>query len=63
MMGLPNCREITRIVLEGEDRSLRRTEQMVVRAHYLICRNCTSFGKQVALLRKASARWRSYSED
>ncbi|MCV2352952.1 zf-HC2 domain-containing protein [Paucibacter sp. B2R-40] len=63
MIGLPNCKEITRLVLEGEERPLGRAEKLVVRAHYLICRGCTNFGKQVELMRKASARWRNYSED
>ncbi len=63
MMGLPDCREITRIVLEAEDRPLGTAEQLLVRVHYLICRGCTSFGKQVELMRKASAQWRNYSED
>jgi hypothetical protein len=62
MMGLPNCREITRMVLEGEERPLGQTEKLIVRAHYLICRGCTNFGKQVELMRKASERWRNYSE-
>ncbi|MCV2358345.1 zf-HC2 domain-containing protein [Paucibacter sp. TC2R-5] len=61
MMGLPNCREVTRLVLEGEERPLRSSEKLAVRAHFLICKACTNFGKQVELMSKASARWRGYS--
>ncbi|MCV2367817.1 zf-HC2 domain-containing protein [Paucibacter oligotrophus] len=60
-MGLPKCKDITRMVLEGEERRLGQTEQLLIRAHYLICKGCTNFGKQVELMRKASAQWRSYS--
>jgi hypothetical protein len=63
MMGLPTCRQITRMVLAGEERPLGQAEKLVVRAHYLICRGCTNFGKQVELMRKASARWRAYSDE
>lgn len=63
MMGLPDCREITRKVLEGEDRPLRPAEQVLIRAHWLICRGCSNFGKQVELMRRASQRWRSYSDE
>lgn len=63
MMGLPDCRKITRIVLEGEDRPLGHVERLTVRAHYLICKSCTNFGKQVELMRRASQRWRGYSDE
>ncbi|MBT9495651.1 MAG: zf-HC2 domain-containing protein [Paucibacter sp.] len=58
-MGLPNCKEVTRLVLEAEERSLGQAEKLVVRAHYMICRGCSNFGKQVELMRRASERWRS----
>ena len=63
MIGFSNCREVTRLVLEGEERALSPGEKITVRAHYLICKGCTNFGKQVELMRKASARWRKYSDE
>jgi hypothetical protein len=60
---MPTCRDITRRVLEGEERRLGRAERLVIRAHWLICKGCSNFGGQVELMRKASARWRSYTED
>lgn len=63
MIGLPNCREVTRVVLEGEGRALTATEGLTIRAHRLFCKACRDFGKQVELMRKASARWRSYTEE
>ncbi|MCV2368802.1 anti-sigma factor family protein [Roseateles oligotrophus] len=63
MISLPKCKGITRIVLEGQERRLSLNERLIVRAHWLICKACTNFGKQVALMNKASRRWRNYSED
>jgi hypothetical protein len=62
LIGLPNCKQITRIVLEGEDRPLGHAERLVIRSHYLICRSCSNFGKQVELMRRASTRWRRDAE-
>ncbi len=63
MMGLPNCKQITRMVLEGEERPLGQAERLLIRTHYMICKGCTNFGKQVDLMRKASERWRNYSDE
>ena len=56
------CREVTRLVLEGQDRRLGWAERLSVRLHYKICDTCPRFAKQVALMRGAMARWRAYSE-
>lgn len=58
-----NCREITALVLQAEDRRLGLGERLSVRMHMLICKACPRFLQQVSLMRKASARWRSYSEE
>jgi len=57
-----SCREVTRLVLEGEDRSLTLGERIIVRWHYRICEACPKFGRQVKLMRRALTRWRQYSE-
>ncbi len=62
MVG-PNCKEITRLVLMAEDTSLAFSQRMAVRFHMLICKACPKFADQLALMRKASARWRQYSEE
>lgn len=62
-MGLPNCKEVTRLALEGENRALASRERLTIRVHRLFCKGCTNFGKQLDLMRKASARWRSYTEE
>ena len=55
-----NCREVTRLVLEGEDRRLNPFERLVVRLHMRACQACPVFAAQVALMRRAFGRWRAY---
>jgi predicted anti-sigma-YlaC factor YlaD len=57
-----NCREVTALVLAGEDRTLGPLERWAVRAHLKVCQACPRFNRQVALLRKALPRWRAYRE-
>lgn len=60
--GLSTCKEVTHLVLQGEDRQLGVTERLKVRMHLMICKACPIFAEQVALMRQASQRWRRYSE-
>lgn len=53
-----NCREITRLVLEGEDRALSVGERLVLRLHWAACEGCTRFRGQVGVMREALARAR-----
>lgn len=57
-----NCREVTALVLGGEDRSLSWVERVAVRLHMQICVTCPTFGRQVALMRQALPRWRAYRD-
>lgn len=57
------CREVTRIVIEREERRLSLSERLTVRFHMLICAACPRFERQLALMRRASARWRQYSAE
>jgi hypothetical protein len=59
----PSCRDVTRMVLAGQDRQLGPVKLTLIRVHRLFCRACDNFGKQVELMRKASARWRSYGDE
>jgi hypothetical protein len=56
------CRDVTRLVLEGEDRELRWLERWALRSHMLICKACPRFARQVALMRGAVGRWSAYQE-
>lgn len=63
MKPFKTCREVTRLVLQGEDRPLGLGERLGVRLHLLICATCPQFTRQVRLMRQASARWRAYTAD
>jgi hypothetical protein len=55
-----DCREATRLVLQGEDRSLNLRERLGLRLHLLVCKACPRFVRQVRLMREATGRWRAY---
>lgn len=58
-----NCREVTRLLLERENRRLGLVERVAVRLHLGICLMCTRFSGQVQLMNRAMAQWKSYTED
>jgi hypothetical protein len=58
----PTCREVTRLILEREERRLGPLERIAVRLHLGICRMCTRFDGQVRLMNRAMARWKAYAE-
>ena len=53
------CREVTRLVLEREDRRLPLSDRLVVQLHLTACDACTNFVRQVNFMRRAVGRWRS----
>lgn len=57
-----NCREVTALVLAGEDRRLGFLERWAVRAHLKACQACPRFVAQVAFMREALPRWRAYRD-
>ncbi len=57
-----NCREVTRLVLERENRPLTLVERIAVRVHLGICLMCTRFTGQVKLMNEAMAQWKQYAE-
>ena len=57
-----NCREVTRLVLERENRGLTLVERFAVRLHLGICLMCTRFTGQVQLMNRAMAQWKHYAE-
>jgi predicted anti-sigma-YlaC factor YlaD len=57
-----NCREVTELVLAGEDRRLGLVERLAVRVHLRICEACPKFFRQVALMQQALPRWRAYRD-
>jgi hypothetical protein len=57
-----NCREVTALVLAGEDRALGFFERWAVRTHLKVCTACPRFTRQVELMRQALPRWRAYRD-
>jgi predicted anti-sigma-YlaC factor YlaD len=57
-----NCRQVTALVLAGEDRKLGIVERWAVRAHLKVCQACPRFYRQMALMREALPRWRAYRD-
>lgn len=62
MRLLPTCREVTRLVLLGQDQQLPLRQKVLMRMHWAICEACTNFRGQLDFMKKAGARWRRYSE-
>ena len=57
-----NCREVTKLILERENRRLTPVERVAVRLHLSICLMCTRFTAQVKLMNRAMAHWKSYAD-
>jgi len=53
MMGWRSCREVTRMVSQGEDRELSFGERVALRAHLAVCRGCRNARAQLRFLRSA----------
>jgi predicted anti-sigma-YlaC factor YlaD len=51
-----SCKQVTRLVSQGLDRDLGFTERVRLRVHLAICDGCTNFSRQIAFLRKATAK-------
>lgn len=57
-----SCKEVTQLVLSGEDRKLGLWEQVLVGLHLRVCQACPRFVAQVAFMRRAMGRWKRYAE-
>ena len=58
-----NCREVTRLVLESQDRALGPLERISLNLHWRICDACVRFRKQSETMRVALDRWRGYRDE
>ena len=56
------CRDVTRLVLGSQDRSLGALEALSLRLHWLACGGCRRFRSQQQLMRQAMDRWRQYRD-
>jgi hypothetical protein len=54
-----NCRDVTRLVSESQERKLSVIEKMSLNLHLMMCEGCKNFSLQVPFLSKAM---KAYSE-
>jgi len=48
-----SCREVTRLVSQGQDRGLGLGERVRLRLHFALCAGCRNFERQLEFLRRA----------
>ncbi len=58
-----SCREVTRLVLESQDRELPLADKLALQIHWRICDGCARFKGQTELMREAMKRWRGYRDE
>lgn len=47
-----NCKNVTRLYSESQERTLSLSERMSLKLHVLMCSGCRSFGQQMPILRQ-----------
>ena len=53
---MKTCKEVHRLVIEGQDRQLSLMERISVRIHLMMCGACRRFEAQMDFLRQAVRR-------
>lgn len=48
-----NCRSVTRLVSEAQERHLSVREKMGLKVHLMMCSGCRNFSQQIPFLRQA----------
>ncbi len=48
-----NCKEVSRLISEGQDRTLPPGERARLRLHFVLCRTCRTVDEQMQFLRRA----------
>ncbi len=51
-----SCKDVTRLVSQGEDRKLGFGERVALRLHLAICQGCRNVTEQFRFLRRAMTR-------
>jgi hypothetical protein len=57
------CKEAVDVMVAGEDRSLARSEQLLLWLHLRVCEACPRFRNQLAVMRRALRNWRDHPRD
>ena len=54
-----SCKEVSRLLSQGEDRRLTWLERTKLQLHLRVCTACTRFARQRAVMREAMQRYRA----
>lgn len=57
MSLIPNCREISELLSQAQDRPLTFREKLAVHVHLPLCNACRNFRAQLDVLRAAVRRY------
>lgn len=52
-----NCKDVTHLLSEGQDRKLTLAERMHLEMHLAICKGCSNYRKQMNYLRAVCRRY------
>lgn len=63
MALLRNCRDVTALVLQGQDRRLGALEKLSLHLHWRMCIGCRRFRGQAQLMKQALDGWRHYRDE
>lgn len=58
-----NCREVTHLLSEAQDRKLDLIERLPLKVHLVMCQGCRNFDKQLHLLRAATRSYTGAARD
>ncbi|HSC23984.1 MAG TPA: anti-sigma factor [Casimicrobiaceae bacterium] len=56
---LVSCKEASRLLSQREDRALAFADRIKLALHLSVCIACSRFARQLPIMRKAMARYRS----
>ena len=56
---LVSCKEASRLLSQRQDRALPLADRVKLALHLSVCVACSRFARQLAVMRKAIARYRS----
>ena len=48
-----NCKEVSRLISEGQDQTLPPAERARMRLHFVLCKTCRTVDEQMQFLRRA----------
>lgn len=51
-----DCKEMARLISDGQDRDLPENERARMRLHFMICQTCRNVDEQMSFLRNAMRR-------